>query len=388
MDQNDNDVDDGEMGNAGARVFLKNQDTGVKFDNLDAGRYMVWFEGIAGKTFVNGDVGGDDTIDSDVYKVFNNGYGTTRTINLAPGEVQTDVDAGNEVIGSTNTDPTAGDDTGKGCADEATMVDVLSNDNDADNDTLTVTTVNGQAITEGGTIDVNGVAVTLSGGQLVFDGSGSAALDALNINEQSVVTYTYTVSDGQGGTASANVDLTFCGTANSVADIDGSLPTSDVKFQIIDEGNPAGFSSDVWTIKLSGTGDPRLEGLVIQDAYCVAVFDDVLTGNFGTNIDNAPMNFGSITVLDDMSLIGSSITGTKPGVAADEIDNMINVPASAGDVADAEAILNLAMGQGSYQAGAGDLVGLYIDPNAATEAAGHTQPYVVAVAYNDLDCIC
>jgi len=341
---------------------------------------MVWFEGIAGKTFVNGDVGGDDTIDSDVYKVFNNGYGTTRTINLAPGEVQTDVDAGNEVIGSTNTDPTAGDDTGKGCADEATMVDVLSNDNDADNDTLTVTTVNGQAITEGGTIDVNGVAVTLSGGQLVFDGSGSAALDALNINEQSVVTYTYTVSDGQGGTASANVDLTFCGTANSVADIDGSLPTSDVKFQIIDEGNPAGFSSDVWTIKLSGTGDPRLEGLVIQDAYCVAVFDDVLTGNFGTNIDNAPMNFGSITVLDDMSLIGSSITGTKPGVAA--------VPASAGDVADAEAILNLAMGQGSYQAGAGDLVGLYIDPNAATEAAGHTQPYVVAVAYNDLDCIC
>jgi len=282
-----------------------------------------------------------------------------------------------------------------------------------------VTSVNGQAIAEGDTIDVGGVAVSLSGGELVFDGSGSAALEALNIDDTSVITYTYEVSDGQGGTATADVDLTFCGTANSVMDIDGSLPTGDVKFQIIDEGDPVGGSSDAWTIKLSGSGDARLDGLVIEEAYCLAVFDPILAGTFGTNIDNAPMNFGTISVLDDMSMVGSSFTNIKPGVAADEVDNIVNwilnqdfgsqgfsdaeiqgaiwgltddlafVAEGGGDVANSVIICDLAVANGgSFEAGAGDVIGLYVDPNVATQAAGHDQPFVVAVNFDDIDCIC
>jgi len=431
MDNNDNDVEDaGDMGIAGVLVTLV--ETGAttttdgngdySFAGLAPGTYSVEFRDpngvLAGKQLVaqndpNGN--GDDTNDSDAAGDIN--LSSITGISVVEATDTPNNDAGAENV---NIDPTADDDAGKTCADEATMVDVLANDVDPDGGTLTVTSVNGQMVTEGGApVDIGGVAVSLSGGKLVFDGSGSAALEALNINEQSVITYTYEVSDGQGGTASADVDLTFCGTANSVTDIDGSLPTGDVKFQIIDEGNPVGSSSDVWTIKLSGTGDARLDGLVIAEAYCLAVFDPILAGNFGTNIDNAPMNFGTISVLDDMSVIGSSFTNIKPGVAANEVDNIINwilnqdfasqgftdaeiqgaiwgltddlifVADPASDVADAQTILDQAIAQGgSYQAGAGDLVGLYIDPNAATEAAGHTQPYVVAVAFDDLDCIC
>jgi len=303
--------------------------------------------------------------------------------------------------------------------DETIKLDVLANDTDPDGDNLTITQVAGQNISEGQTITVNGVDVMLMGGELQFDGSGSAVLDALDINETQTVSIEYTVSDGNGGTGTASVDLDFKGTANTVASLEASFPTSDIKFQIIDENNPAPQGGEMWTMKLSQTGDARFEGLVIQEAYCVAVFDSVNSGLTGTNIDNAPMNFGTISLLDDASVIGSSITNIKPGVAADEVDNMINwilnqdfggqgftdaeiqgaiwgltddtafVAAGGGELADAQLILDQAMAQGgSFVAGAGDVIGLYIDPNAATQAAGHAQPFVVAVNFDDIDCIC
>ena len=424
-DDNDNDVDDGEQGVGGVAVTLLTAagvvvantttaaDGSYSFTGLDAGDYKVMFDEstTGGKELVGTDAGNDDTIDSDADA---NGMTGVYTLNI--GDNVTDVDAGVEVP---NTDPTPADDAGMTCADEAVKIDVLANDTDADGDSLSITQVGGMDIAEGGTVTVNGVDVMLMNGQLNIDGSGSAALEALDIGETEIVSIEYTVSDGNGGTGTATADVTFCGTANTVAAIDASLPTSDVKFQIIDENSPGGSSDEAFTLKISGSGDARLDGLVITEAYCVAVYDPLLFGDFGTNIDNAPMNFGSISVLDDASIIGSSITNIKTGVAADEVDNMINwilnqdfgsqgytdaeiqgaiwgltddlafVGEGAGDLADAIAICDAAVASGGdYVAGAGDLIGLYIDPNAATEAAGHTQPFVVAVAFDDLDCIC
>jgi hypothetical protein len=436
MDNNDNDVQDGgDMGLAGKTVWLLEQGVGVVastttdangnyiFTGLDAGNYKVRFDGndIGGKVFVAADVGGDDTVDSDVTKVGSAGNGNTDFFSIAQGENKTDVDAGVETPAPVNTDPTPADDAGKTCADEAVKIDVLANDTDADGDALTITQVAGQDISEGGTVTVNGVDVMLMGGQLSFDGSGSAVLDALDIGQSQTISIDYTVSDGNGGTGTATADVEFCGTANTVASLEASLPAGDIKFQIIDENNPAPQGGDMWTMKLSQTGDARFDGLVIEAAYCVAVFDPILSGLTGTDIDAAPMNFGSISLLDDQSIIGSSITNIKSGVAADQVDNMINwilnqdfadfgidatdaeiqgaiwgltddtafVANGGGELADAIAICDLAVANGgSFVAGAGDVVGLYVDPNAATEAAGHSQPFVIGVNFDDIDCIC
>ncbi len=431
-DDDRNGVDDGEPGVSGVTVELLDaagNPTGIttttaadgsySFGGLAAGTYGVKFtDTVSGKTLIAKDVGNNDAIDSDATDI-GGGMSTITGISVVAGQDTPDNDAGVEV---TNTDPTPSDDAGKTCADEAVKIDVLANDVDpdtGDNSGLTITQVGGTDIAEGQTITVSGVSVMLMNGQLNIDGSGNAALDALDINESTVINIDYTVSDGNGGTGTATAAVEFCGTANTVASLEATLPTGDIKFQIIDENNPAPQGGEMWTMKLSQTGDARFEGLVIQEAYCVAVFDPILSGITGEDIDGAPMNFGTISLLDDASIIGSSITNIKSGVAADEVDNMINwilnqdfgsqgytdaeiqgaiwgltddtafVAEGGGDLADAIALCDLAVANGgNFVAGAGDVIGLYIDPNAATEAAGHAQPFVVAVNFDDIDCIC
>lgn len=431
-DDDRNGVDDGEPGVSGVTVELLDaagNPTGIttttaadgsySFGGLAAGTYGVKFtDTVSGKTLIAKDVGNNDAIDSDATDI-GGGMSTITGISVSAGQDTPDNDAGVEVA---NTDPTPSDDAGKTCADEAVKIDVLANDVDpdtGDNSGLTITQVGGTDIAEGQTITVSGVSVMLMNGQLNIDGSGNAALDALDINESTVINIDYTVSDGNGGTGTATAAVEFCGTANTVASLEATLPTGDIKFQIIDENNPAPQGGEMWTMKLSQTGDARFEGLVIQEAYCVAVFDPILSGITGEDIDGAPMNFGTISLLDDASIIGSSITNIKSGVAADEVDNMINwilnqdfgsqgytdaeiqgaiwgltddtafVAEGGGDLADAIALCDLAVANGgNFVAGAGDVIGLYIDPNAATEAAGHAQPFVVAVNFDDIDCIC
>ncbi|MEZ5705918.1 MAG: Ig-like domain-containing protein [Burkholderiaceae bacterium] len=57
--------------------------------------------------------------------------------------------------------------------DGSVTIDVLANDTDIDGDSLTITQVDGQAITEGGApVAVTNGSVALVGGQLVFTGIG------------------------------------------------------------------------------------------------------------------------------------------------------------------------------------------------------------------------
>ena len=90
--------------------------------------------------------------------------------------------------------------------DTPVTFDVRSNDSDVDGGTITVTQINGQNIASGGSVAVTGGTVTLNGdGTLTFtpapDFNGSPS-------------FTYTISDGQGGTATGTVN----GTVNPVQD--------------------------------------------------------------------------------------------------------------------------------------------------------------------------
>ena len=115
-----------------------------------------------------------------------------------------------------NAAPVAVDDQGRTCADTPKTVDVLANDQDPDGDALTITSVDGKAISEGQTITASdGVLITLTGGRLVFDASGTTYADGL-VHTSVTASYGYTVADGQGGTAAADVSMRFCGTVVTV----------------------------------------------------------------------------------------------------------------------------------------------------------------------------
>ncbi|WP_208348979.1 calcium-binding protein [Pseudaestuariivita rosea] len=107
--------------------------------------------------------------------------------------------------------PTAVDDVASVAEGAVLEIDVLSNDTDADGDPLTVTQVAGQAISAGQSVTlVSGAIVTLlANGQLQFDQNG--AYDSLNDSDSAIETIAYTISDGQGGTSTAELAVTIAG---------------------------------------------------------------------------------------------------------------------------------------------------------------------------------
>ena len=98
-------------------------------------------------------------------------------------------------VESVNDNPTAGDDSSSTDEDTPVNINVLSNDSDVDNDSLSVS-----AVTQG----AHG-AVTNNGGDVTYSPAA---------NFHGTDSFTYTVSDGHGGTATANVNVTV----NSVND--------------------------------------------------------------------------------------------------------------------------------------------------------------------------
>ncbi len=144
-------------------------------------------------------------------------------------------------VTTTNDPPVALDDTG--ATDEDTALNiaapgVLSNDTDPDaSDTLTVTAFDATS-SQGATVVVN------ANGSYSYDPRSSAILGALNEGQTLEDTFTYTVSDGQGGQDVATVRITVTGKA------DAPPPTVSVSDVSIAEGN-TGQANLVFTVTLS-----------------------------------------------------------------------------------------------------------------------------------------
>lgn len=390
-------------------------DGSYMFGNLQGGTYQVRFPTKAGdRDLIAQDQGSNDQIDSDA----NPTTGTTAPITLGVAQVISDVDAGF----AGNSAPTAVDDTGQTCANKALTVDALANDSDANGDVLTITQVGGQSISEGGSITYNGIKVSLSGGKLVIDGAEKFA--DLAQGNSTTVKIPYTISDGSAE-ASANVDATFLGAKATLDSLEKTLPDGPVQFQVVDYyPQPGAFA-----IRLTGTGNAKIDGIKIEAAYCVSYDAKVLTGD---TLAQAPVLEGTITVADkafvdqsELQTVGQNgetalenldliswilnqdfnsdsyrDAGFTSGVTEAEIqgaiwgltDNKVyinNSQGTLGQTADAQKIIDLAISNGEgFEAGPGGKVALYIDPTSSAESSGHFQPYVVAVNYDDLNPGC
>jgi hypothetical protein len=380
------------------------------FDGLAAGDYAIAFTQPDGFDFTGMDQGGDDARDSDA----DQGTGRTGVYTLAEGETNLTVDAG--VVSH---DPNAMDDAATTCADQPVAVDVLNNDSDSPGDVLTITHVAGMAISDGMTVDVGGVGVTLTGGQLVFD--GAAAHLALNVGEEATQSFAYTVSDGMGGSATANVDVTFCGVAETLDDMFASLPASGM-YQIADEAVAAPVGPSAYDMRISGTGDARLDGVTFAQAYCLSLLDPADTAD---SFATAPVLAGDITDGKDGSVFGASQTGFANGLAAADNLDLVNwilaqdyendasgqftgwevqraiweltdqydtdylsaIDPAYGDNADVDFIVSQALANGEgFMAGPGGIASFIVDPNPSTPT--NSQPFIVAFQFDDFDCLC
>jgi Ca2+-binding RTX toxin-like protein len=103
-------------------------------------------------------------------------------------------------ITGTNDGPVANTDGITTSEDTAVTFDVRTNDTDVDGDTLSVTQINGTAISVGSPVAISGGSISLGAdGKLTYTPTADF---------NGTPSFTYTISDGHGGTSTATVNLT------------------------------------------------------------------------------------------------------------------------------------------------------------------------------------
>ncbi|MEM6400427.1 MAG: ExeM/NucH family extracellular endonuclease [Cyanobacteria bacterium P01_D01_bin.116] len=132
--------------------------------------------------------------------------------NLGANTVATADIADNDVA---NTAPVATNDSVSTNEDTAISNTVLTNDSDPEGDTLTVTEVNGVAADVGNQITLaSGALLTLNqDGTYSYNPNGQ--FESLNNGDTANDSFTYTISDGNGGTDIATVNITIDGVTDA-----------------------------------------------------------------------------------------------------------------------------------------------------------------------------
>jgi Domain of unknown function (DUF4347)/Putative Ig domain/Bacterial Ig domain len=144
-----------------------------------------------------------------------NGIGiTTITFKVSMDQANTNtIGDGFGLAATFDAPPIATSDTFTTAHDAPVTISVLSNDTDATSDALTVKNVNGTAITAGG------ASVAVTGGSVALNASGQLIFTP-TANTLSSPSFTYTVSDANGGLSTATVSGTVTDAAPTL-DMDG-----------------------------------------------------------------------------------------------------------------------------------------------------------------------
>ena len=187
-----------------------------------------------------------------------------------------------------NPAPTAIDDSATTDQDSVVSSDVspgiLGQDNDADGDPLTVVQIDGAAFTPGN-------AVTLPSGALVtmqpdgsFDYDPNGVFDSLGSGESTTDSFTYQISDGEGGTDTATVTLTING-------LDDALGITGLT-----DGAIGGTDGTVLESDLATGSNPAGTGETISGSFTIEAIDGIASLDVGgTNIALASLNASGTT---------------------------------------------------------------------------------------------
>ena len=207
--------------------------------------------------------------------------------------------------------PVAVDDTARVAEDSEASVAVLSNDSDADGDTLTI-----ESFTQG----TNG-SVVISGSNLVYTPSA-------NFNGSD--SFTYTINDGTGLTDTATVSVTVTAVNdNPVANDDSATTEEDVAVTISLVANDTDIDGDSLSIESVGTAS---NGSVVNNGNGTVTYTPN-AGFFGSDSFTYVVSDGSATDTATVRVTVTEVTTSEQviGYAGTAIDvthvwKTINLP--------------------------------------------------------------
>jgi VCBS repeat-containing protein len=252
------------------------------------------------------------------------------------------------VVAAVNDPPVAGDDSATTAFNTAVLLDVLSNDHDADGGTL--------AITESQQAS-NGTVVVQNGKILYTPNTGYIGEDS----------FTYTASDGQGGSAVASVTVTVrppnqapTATADTAATIKDTLVTIDV---LANDTDPDGDTLSIVSVAAGSNGTAIVQaGKVVYTPNSGFVGSDTFTytmsdGQGGSAIGNvsvsvAPPPNSAPTANDDIAATTTD-TATLINVLANDSDADSDVLSISNLSAATNGVVAINNGQVSYTPNSG-----------------------------------
>lgn len=180
-----------------------------------------------------------------------------------------------------NDPPTAHNDSATTTEDAPVTIPVTSNDTDPDLDTLSVQSV----VTPTGFLG----KLTITGPAVIFDPLNS--FNNLKASQSAIQNFTYTVSDGHGGTSSASVDLTITGVN------DNPTPQNDT----VSTGENTTININASTL-LSNDSDPEGDPLSIT-----GVITSGTKGSVSWNASSQNVHYNPGTAFDSLAV---DTTGT------------------------------------------------------------------------------
>jgi VCBS repeat-containing protein len=211
-----------------------------------------------------------------------------------------------------NDAPVAADDEASTDEDTVlTTIAVLANDSDIEGDALAIDAFDARSAL--------GAAISLSAdGTFSYDPTAAAALQQLNLGQSDVDSFTYRVSDGHGGFASATVHVTVSGVSDGLfteesdlvdfaAVVGGlydpeslydALGGSDLVWLPTDAAAATAAGYDPTRVFSGGAGDDMIIGGALVDRIAGGADNDALNGRGGDDLLDGDEGVADVAVYD------------------------------------------------------------------------------------------
>jgi len=231
-------------------------------------------------------------------------------------------------VNGVNDGPTAVDDAETTDQDSVVNIDLLgvadsaAADSDPDGDELTVTTIDGTAA--GGTVTLgSGALLTVkANGTVDYDPNGS--FDSLNSGESTSDSFVYTISDGNGGTATATATVIISGLDDAtVTNPDAEVTDEDSAVTIDVLGNDSDADASENSLTISSVTQPANsnDGTVVNNG-------GNLTFTPGSNFNSLDMGESATTTFTYTTDTGSTENVTVTVFGRNDAPTLTNTTTS------------------------------------------------------------